>query len=119
MRFKARWIRKQVYKRKIQKIDSLEDYKLKMSFADGKECGNRDLKDVVQANIKRQLTYEDSRKFRLRAFAHFASMDPLVVYYESGYGLMEKVDPKESFMDLLVSFDDLGNYYKTHVRKTH
>jgi len=98
----------------MQKIDYLEDHNLKSTYLNGKECGQINLKEVIQQNIKDKLSYEDRRKFRLRAFAHFASFDPLVVYYENGYALLERVDSKESFMDLVANLEDVANYFVKH-----
>ena len=112
---RARYVRKQVYKRKMQKIDFLEDHKLKRNYKSGEDCGQKKQKEIVQTNVPSQLTYEDRRKFKIRAFTHFASFDPLLVYYEEGYVLLEKNFNRENFMDLLVSYEDLATYLFKHV----
>ena len=76
IKFRPKYMRKQVYLKKMQKIDFLEDDSLKTLYTNGKDCGNNSLKEIIQTNIPRQLTYEDRRNFKVRAFAHFVSFQP-------------------------------------------
>lgn len=38
----------------------------------------------------------------------------MVVYYENGYALLEKIDTKESFMDLIIPLEDMADFFVKH-----
>lgn len=96
--------------KKTLTLDYLEDTKLKETYSNGKDCGKLEDKQLVQTSVSDQLQYEDGRSFKIRTFVHFASLNPLVVYYEDGYALLERSELKENFMDLMITVEDLGEY---------
>lgn len=84
------YIRKVVIDKSENKVDVLEDRKLRTLYDNGKNCGKRKENEIIQVYIKDQITYSHERKLKYRAFLYVASYDPLVVYFQHGYILLER-----------------------------
>jgi len=110
MKTSSQYVWKIPEEKKTVLLDYLEDTKLKETYTNGKDCGKLQDRQLVQTNVNDQLQYEDGRNFKIRSFVHVASLDPLVVYFEEGYALLERTELKENFMELQTSVEELGEY---------
>lgn len=100
------------YRRKVivegsqNKIDAFEDRKLRALYKNGRECGRRTEKEIVQENIHNKLRLQTGNKFVYRAFLYIASYDPFVAYYKHGYVMKNREAEDMSFVDSVLSLDE-------------
>lgn len=95
-KYKHRLLGKHAFRRKViiegsdNVVDALEDRKLRILYNNGKNCGSRTEKEVIQVNIRKKLRLPSGTSFIYRVFLYVASYDPFVAYFKHGYVLKSK-----------------------------
>lgn len=108
---KHRYRRKIIVEEYDHVIDALEDRKLRILYNNGKACGVRKEKEIVQRNIRNKISLPSGTSFVYRAFVYVASYDPLVVYFKHGYILRSKESDNDKFSDRVIPLEDLASQF--------